>query len=130
MKLEELERVFNDNNEPYEILEITLTMENVHKSPQSMDIDDEEVILKGIFFAWRMKMVSQACRHAIEDGKFYVYEIRHDDDSVGELCEISDRVAVNFAGTFVCEEEIPGITGNEVLINDYNYVSHRAMEER
>ena len=128
MKLEELERAFNDNNEPYEILEITLTMENVHKSPQSMDIDDEEVILKGIFFAWRMKMVSQACRHAIEDGKFY--EIRHDDDSVGELCEISDRVAVNFAGTFVCEEEIPGITGNEVLINDYNYVSHRAMEER
>ena len=130
MKLEELERVFNDNNEPYEILEITLTMENVHKYPQSMDIEDEEVILKGIFFAWRMKMVSQACRHAIEDGKFYVYEIRHDDDSVGELCEISDRVAVNFAGTFVCEEEIPGITGNEVLINDYNYVSHRAMEER
>ena len=42
MKLEELERVFNDNNEPYEILEITLTMENVHKSPQSMDIDDED----------------------------------------------------------------------------------------
>ena len=130
MKIEELEKVFKDNNEPYEILEITLTMENVHKSPQSMDIDDEEVTFRGLFFAWRMKMVSRVCSHAIEDGKFYVYEIRHDDDSVGELCGVSDRIAVNFAGTFVCEEEIPGITGNEVLINDYNYVSHRAMEER
>jgi len=36
----------------------------------------------------------------------YVYEVRHDDDCTGEICEIKPFVMVNHWGTMICKEPI------------------------
>ena len=114
MKLEELIKIFEENKEPFEVVEISVNVEGDDGEPH-------EETFKGIFLEWRLKMVSDNCKKAISDGKFNVYETRHDDDSVGELVEISDKIAVNFSGTFVCENTIPGIE-SETLVSDYRYL--------
>ena len=114
MKLEELIKIFEENEEPFDIIEISVIVENDDGEPH-------EETFKGIFFDQRLKMVSDNCKKAISDGKFNIYETRHDDDSVGEIVEISDKIAVNFSGTFVCEDTIPGIE-SETLVSDYCYL--------
>ena len=34
----------------------------------------------------------------------YVYDVRHDDDCTGEICEIKPAVMVNHWGTIICKE--------------------------
>lgn len=114
MKLEELIKIFEENKEPFEVVEISVNVEGDDGEPH-------EETFKGIFLGWRLKMAGDACKQAISDGKFNIYETRHDDDSVGEIVEISDKIAVNFAGTFICEDEIPGIE-SETLVADYSYL--------
>ena len=114
MKLEELIKIFEENEEPFDIIEISVIVEDDDGEPH-------ESPFKGIFFEWRLKMVGDVCKQAISDGKFNIYETRHDDDSVGEIVEISDKIAVNFAGTFICEDAIPGIE-SETLVSDYRYL--------
>ena len=114
MKLEELIKIFEENKEPFEVIEISVNVEG----------DDGELhkeTFKGIFLEWRLKMVGDACKQAISDGKFNNYETRHDDDTVGELVGISDKISVNFAGTFICEDANPGIE-SETLVADYSYL--------
>ena len=36
----------------------------------------------------------------------YVYDVRHDDDCTGEICEIKPSVMVNHWGTIICKEPI------------------------
>lgn len=36
----------------------------------------------------------------------YVYDVRHDDDCKGEICEIKPSVMVNHWGTIICKEPI------------------------
>lgn len=36
----------------------------------------------------------------------YVYDVRHDDDCTGEICEIKPFVMVNHWGTIICKEPI------------------------
>ena len=114
MKLEELIKIFEENEEPFDIIEISVIVEDDDGEPH-------ESPFKGIFFDRRLKMVGDVCKQAISDGKFNIYETRHDDDSVGEIVEISDKIAVNFAGTFICEDAIPGIE-SETLVSDYRYL--------
>ena len=114
MKLEELIKIFEENKEPFEVVEISVNVEGDDGEPH-------EETFKGIFLEGRPNMVGDVCKQAIIDGKFTIYETRHDDDSVGEIVEISDKIAVNFSGTFVCENTIPGIE-SETLVSDYRYL--------
>lgn len=36
----------------------------------------------------------------------YVYDVRHDDDCTGEICEIKPSVMVNHWGSIICKEPI------------------------
>ena len=36
----------------------------------------------------------------------YAYDVRHDDDCTGEICEIKPFVMVNHWGTIICKEPI------------------------
>ncbi|WP_455529755.1 LPD28 domain-containing protein [Ruminococcus sp.] len=36
----------------------------------------------------------------------YVYDVRHDDDCTGGICEIKPSVMVNHWGTIICKESI------------------------
>ena len=55
----------------------------------------------------------------------YVYEVRHDDDCTGEICEIKPFVMVNHWGTMICKEPIeldPKRNSRFVDKNDYSYL--------
>ena len=55
----------------------------------------------------------------------YVYEVRHDDDCTGEICEIKPFVMVNHWGTMICKEPIeldPKWNSRFVDKNDYSYL--------
>ncbi len=56
----------------------------------------------------------------------YVYEVRHDDDCTGEICEIKPSVMVNHWGTIICKEPIELDTkwnSRFVDKDDYSYDS-------
>lgn len=44
-------------------------------------------------------------RSTVPDG-IYAYDVRHDDDCTGEICEIKPVVIVNHWGTIICKEPI------------------------
>ena len=44
-------------------------------------------------------------RSTVPEG-LYAYDVRHDDDCTGEICEIKPSVMVNHWGTIICKEPI------------------------
>ena len=44
-------------------------------------------------------------RSTVPEG-LYAYDVRHDDDCTGEICEIKPSVMVNHWGTIICKEQI------------------------
>ena len=44
-------------------------------------------------------------RSTVPEG-LYAYDVRHDDDCTGEICEIKPSVMVNHWGTIICKEHI------------------------
>ena len=42
-------------------------------------------------------------RSTVPEG-LHVYDVRHDDDCTGEMCEIKPFVMVNHWGTIICKE--------------------------
>ncbi|MBP5431944.1 LPD28 domain-containing protein [Ruminococcus sp.] len=56
----------------------------------------------------------------------YVYDVRHDYDCTGEICEIKPSVIVNHWGTIICKEPIEldsKWNSRAVDSNDYSYIA-------
>ena len=63
--------------------------------------------------------------------RLYKYEVRHDDDQRGYMCEISNHILVNFLGTVlsknIVRDEVSGAdigdtgVGITIGLDDYNY---------
>lgn len=56
----------------------------------------------------------------------YVYDVRHDDDCTGEICEIKPSIMVNHWGTIICKEPIcmDGYWHSKIVDKyDYSYLA-------
>ena len=63
----------------------------------------QTVIVKGVKCQFTDERI---IRETIPTGK-HVYEVRHDDDGLGEPAQVKDYILVNFLGTLVSDEPIP-----------------------
>lgn len=61
-------------------------------------------------------------RETVPDG-LYAYDLRHDDECQGDICEIKPSVAVNHWGTIICKEpiEMNELGYRPVAEEEYNY---------
>ena len=67
-------------------------------------------------------------RSTIPEG-LYAYDVRHDDDCTGEICEIKPSVMVNHWGTIICKEPVQLDAywhSKFVDENDYSYLGDTA----
>ena len=67
-------------------------------------------------------------RSTVPEG-LYVYDVRHDDDCTGEICEVKPSVMVNHWGTIICKEPIQLDAywhSKFVDENDYTYLGDTA----
>ena len=69
-------------------------------------------------------------RNTIPDG-LYAYDLRHDDDCQGVICEIKPFVLVNHWGTILSKEPIPMSDGGCRLVteDDYSYTGENCTLE-
>ena len=70
-------------------------------------------------------------RSTVPEG-LYAYDVRHDDDCTGEICEIKPSVMVNHWGTIICKEQIEMDDywhSRFVDENDYSYTGDTATRE-
>ena len=64
-------------------------------------------------------------RNTVPEG-LHVYDVRHDDDCTGEICEIKPFVMVNHWGTIICKEpfEMDEYWHSKFVDkNDYSYLA-------
>ena len=62
----------------------------------------------------------------------YAYDLRHDDDGQGNICEVKPFIAVNHMGTILTDEPIPMSDGGCRFVNtdDYSYIGeYTTLEE-
>lgn len=66
---------------------------------------------------------SRVDRKNLPDG-IYAYDLRHDDECQGEICEIKPCVMVNHWGTILCRKPIEMSNNGSRLVseNDYSYL--------
>lgn len=83
-------------------------------------------------------MLFTPCRIKTPDTKIpeelFKYELRHDDDSMGNVCEIKKSILVNHFGTVLSKEEITSKIidnflftiddGIPIFENDYGYMEY------
>ena len=67
------------------------------------DVSKESVIVKGVKCQFTDDRIMP---YTVPEGKF-MYEVRHDDDGVGEPAQVAIGILVNFFGTLVSDEQIP-----------------------
>lgn len=58
---------------------------------------------------------SRIDRESLPKG-MYLYEVRHDDESKGEIAEIAHRIMINFWGTIITDKRI------KLIDDDYRYI--------
>lgn len=61
-------------------------------------------------------------RSTVPEG-LHAYDLRHDDDCSGEICEVAPYIMVNHWGTILCREPIELTDGDyrTVTEDDYSY---------
>lgn len=59
-------------------------------------------------------------RSTVPEG-LHAYDLRHDDDGQGDICEIKPFVMVNHWGTILAKEPIPMSDGECRFVNDEDY---------
>ncbi|MFR7606183.1 MAG: LPD28 domain-containing protein [Oscillospiraceae bacterium] len=65
---------------------------------------------------------ARIARETVPDG-LYAYDLRHDDECQGDICEIKPSIAVNHWGTIICKEpiEMNELGYHPVDKEEYNY---------
>lgn len=56
-------------------------------------------------------------RESLPKGKF-AYDLRHDDECGGNICELANYILVNHMGTFISDEEIPFPDEGYIIFSD------------
>ena len=93
-----------------------------------MYLDANEEVFEVIELFGQYKVLftnSRIKRDSVPEG-LYVYDIRHDDECQGIMCEIKPYILVNHWGTIICKSPIDMIVGNCRLIDeeeDCNYLN-------
>ena len=59
-------------------------------------------------------------RQTLPEGK-HAYDLRHDDETWGDLCQLRPFILVNHAGTFVTDAPIPNAEEGP-LITEWSYL--------
>lgn len=93
------------------------------------ELNEEKFEIMELFDDFKVLMTCRRISRIIIPEGLYVYDLRHDDDCTGEICEIKPFVLVNHWGTII--SKVPIEMGNDGyrLINtdDYSYSGGNTM---
>ena len=81
--------------------------DKIHWNGVSMKLREPKKYARGVWYKGYYADGERVFPQSIPEG-YHMYECRHDDD--GNWCDpvtVNHSVLVNFAGTFICKEELP-----------------------